>query len=164
MHDTDGNNKLDGCELVKSLIHWHGREKFIFYLCFGTQCCWSGMFIPDPGSELLNPGSRVKKIPDPGSRFRIHIKEVFLTQKIVSELSEIWSGMFIPDQDLDFLPILDPGSTGLNDTGSGSATMLEPHRCHRGPHILRKLKIHTFAWMHFLLLIHASEAYRMGDR
>jgi len=23
MHDTDGNNKLDGCELVKSLIHWH---------------------------------------------------------------------------------------------------------------------------------------------
>jgi len=24
MHDTDGNNRLDGCELVKSLIHWHG--------------------------------------------------------------------------------------------------------------------------------------------
>lgn len=23
MHDTDGNNKLDGLELVKSLIHWH---------------------------------------------------------------------------------------------------------------------------------------------
>jgi len=23
MHDTDGNDKLDGCELVKSLIHWH---------------------------------------------------------------------------------------------------------------------------------------------
>jgi len=23
MHDADGNNKLDGCELVKSLIHWH---------------------------------------------------------------------------------------------------------------------------------------------
>lgn len=23
MHDTDNNNKLDGCELVKSLIHWH---------------------------------------------------------------------------------------------------------------------------------------------
>jgi len=23
MHDSDGNNKLDGCELVKSLIHWH---------------------------------------------------------------------------------------------------------------------------------------------
>ncbi len=26
MHDADGNNKLDGCELVKSLIHWHGKE------------------------------------------------------------------------------------------------------------------------------------------
>merc|ERR1712096_577582 len=26
MHDTDGNNRLDGCELVKSLIHWHGDE------------------------------------------------------------------------------------------------------------------------------------------
>ena len=26
MHDTDNNNKLDGCELVKSLIHWHGKE------------------------------------------------------------------------------------------------------------------------------------------
>jgi len=25
MHDSDGNNKLDGCELVKSLIHWHDQ-------------------------------------------------------------------------------------------------------------------------------------------
>ncbi len=25
------------------------------------------MFIPDPVSELFYPGSRVKKIPDPGS-------------------------------------------------------------------------------------------------
>ncbi|XP_060527181.1 multiple coagulation factor deficiency protein 2 homolog isoform X2 [Cylas formicarius] len=23
MHDGDNNNKLDGCELIKSLIHWH---------------------------------------------------------------------------------------------------------------------------------------------
>ena len=27
MHDTDGNDKLDGCELVKSLIHWHGEKR-----------------------------------------------------------------------------------------------------------------------------------------
>ncbi|XP_050360331.1 multiple coagulation factor deficiency protein 2 homolog isoform X2 [Nymphalis io] len=30
MHDADNNNKLDGCELIKSLIHWHepnGKEK-----------------------------------------------------------------------------------------------------------------------------------------
>ncbi|KAJ3640087.1 hypothetical protein Zmor_003404 [Zophobas morio] len=27
MHDADNNNKLDGCELIKSLIHWHDRDK-----------------------------------------------------------------------------------------------------------------------------------------
>jgi hypothetical protein len=33
MHDADGNNKLDGCELVKSLIHWHGKVIVIYLLC-----------------------------------------------------------------------------------------------------------------------------------
>ncbi len=32
-----------------------------------TQCCGSGMFVQDPVSEIFNPGSRVKSIPDPGS-------------------------------------------------------------------------------------------------
>jgi len=27
MHDADNNNKLDGCELIKSLIHWHDADK-----------------------------------------------------------------------------------------------------------------------------------------
>ncbi|XP_030370088.1 nuclear transcription factor Y subunit beta isoform X2 [Scaptodrosophila lebanonensis] len=27
MHDSDNNNKLDGCELIKSLIHWHVDDK-----------------------------------------------------------------------------------------------------------------------------------------
>ncbi|XP_047039854.1 multiple coagulation factor deficiency protein 2 homolog isoform X3 [Helicoverpa zea] len=27
MHDADNNNKLDGCELIKSLIHWHETDK-----------------------------------------------------------------------------------------------------------------------------------------
>uniref|UniRef100_A0A336M6D7 CSON012808 protein n=1 Tax=Culicoides sonorensis TaxID=179676 RepID=A0A336M6D7_CULSO len=27
MHDSDNNNKLDGCELIKSLIHWHAQGK-----------------------------------------------------------------------------------------------------------------------------------------
>ncbi|XP_058806321.1 multiple coagulation factor deficiency protein 2 homolog isoform X2 [Phymastichus coffea] len=27
MHDADNNNKLDGCELIKSLIHWHEGNK-----------------------------------------------------------------------------------------------------------------------------------------
>ncbi|KAH8246789.1 hypothetical protein KR032_000059 [Drosophila birchii] len=26
MHDSDNNNKLDGCELIKSLIHWHVKD------------------------------------------------------------------------------------------------------------------------------------------
>lgn len=34
MHDADNNNKLDGCELVKSLIHWHGQFHFFFALRF----------------------------------------------------------------------------------------------------------------------------------
>jgi hypothetical protein len=43
MHDADNNNKLDGCELIKSLIHWHGEFIMNFfltiptiYLCFGS--------------------------------------------------------------------------------------------------------------------------------
>lgn len=32
MHDADNNNKLDGCELIKSLIHWHGMFIYLFYL------------------------------------------------------------------------------------------------------------------------------------
>lgn len=27
MHDADNNNMLDGCELIKSLIHWHEQGK-----------------------------------------------------------------------------------------------------------------------------------------
>lgn len=27
MHDSDNNNKLDGCELIKSLIHWHDTKE-----------------------------------------------------------------------------------------------------------------------------------------
>uniref|UniRef100_A0A7G3AQB5 Putative mediator of rna polymerase ii transcription subunit 12-like protein n=1 Tax=Lutzomyia longipalpis TaxID=7200 RepID=A0A7G3AQB5_LUTLO len=27
MHDSDNNNKLDGCELIKSLIHWHATDE-----------------------------------------------------------------------------------------------------------------------------------------
>ena len=29
MHDADGNNKLDGLELVKSLVHWHGKTRVL---------------------------------------------------------------------------------------------------------------------------------------
>jgi hypothetical protein len=35
---------------------------------------------------------------------RIRVKELFLTLKIVSKLSEKWSEMFIPDPNPDFFP------------------------------------------------------------
>jgi hypothetical protein len=31
------------------------------------QCCGSGIFISDPGSEFFHPGSRVQVQKDPGS-------------------------------------------------------------------------------------------------
>lgn len=46
MHDSDNNNKLDGCELIKSLIHWHGKQDkpsapFLFYwLSFSPRFCF----------------------------------------------------------------------------------------------------------------------------
>ncbi len=68
-----------------------------------------------PGSEFFHPGSRVKKIPGPGSRS--------------ASKNLIWD--VIPNPDLDFLPIpdpevflpiTDPGCRGQKGTGSGSAT------------------------------------------
>jgi hypothetical protein len=53
--------------------------------CF-TQCCGSGMFIPDP--TFFHPGSELSpsRIPDPKK-----------SKKMVSKLYKIWSGLFIPD-------------------------------------------------------------------
>ncbi len=67
------------------------------------------MFIPDPNFSIPDPGSRVKKIPDPGFGSASHNVSI-LTQKIVSKFAEIRFGMFIPDPDLDLLPIPYPGS------------------------------------------------------
>lgn len=33
MHDNDNNNKLDGTELIKSLIHWHGLYSIQLMFC-----------------------------------------------------------------------------------------------------------------------------------
>jgi hypothetical protein len=79
----------------------------------------SNFLIPDPGSS-------VKKIPDPQPHQR---SKVFITQKIVSKLSEIWSGMFIPDPDLDFLPIPDPGVKKAPDPDSQPWLSLLISRC-----------------------------------
>lgn len=32
MHDNDNNNMLDGSELIKSLIHWHGKSKCDYFV------------------------------------------------------------------------------------------------------------------------------------
>ncbi len=71
---------------------------------------------------------RIRDGYHPGSEsfpFRIRIKEFkyFNPKNFVSTLPEIWSGLFIPDRDRirdpdpDFLPIPDPGSTGLKGPG-----------------------------------------------
>lgn len=36
MHDADNNNKLDGCELIKSLIHWHGKLPQISFMLLSS--------------------------------------------------------------------------------------------------------------------------------
>ncbi len=66
-----------------------------------------------PWSGFFYPGFRIQIFFYPGSASK---NFSILTQKIVSELSEIWSGLFIPDP--DFLPIPDPGSSGRKGTGS----------------------------------------------
>jgi hypothetical protein len=48
------------------ILHRYVRNKY----CTATQCCGSGMFIPDTGYDIFHPG-----ILDPGLiRFRIRIR------------------------------------------------------------------------------------------
>lgn len=39
MHDNDNNNKLDGSELIKSLIHWHGKYFGLELKSTTNICC-----------------------------------------------------------------------------------------------------------------------------
>ncbi len=80
-------------------------EKNNIIECF-KQCCGSGMFIPDPGSEFYPSLIRIFSIRDPGSASK---NLSILNQKFVSKLSEIWSGLFIPDPDFYPSRIQDPG-------------------------------------------------------
>jgi hypothetical protein len=62
------------------------------------------MFIPDPKISIPKPGSKRHRIPDPQQRIYL-----FLTQKVITKLSEIGSWtLFSPDPDF-FIPDLDPG-------------------------------------------------------
>lgn len=51
MHDSDNNNKLDGCELIKSLIHWHEQSK----QDPGTQNAGDKLFQDDELVNLIDP-------------------------------------------------------------------------------------------------------------
>jgi hypothetical protein len=83
--------------------------------------------VADPGclSQIRNfcipdPGSKVKKIPDPDPHQRM---EVFLTQQIVSKLSEIYPGCSSRIRIMIFYPSPDPGSSGEKTPDPGSATL-----------------------------------------
>ncbi|KAL1465621.1 hypothetical protein WDU94_005175, partial [Cyamophila willieti] len=53
MHDADNNNKLDGCELIKSLIHWHEH---------GQKDPHSGEPIKAPEQKIFSDEELVKLI------------------------------------------------------------------------------------------------------
>jgi hypothetical protein len=110
---------------IKYYIDAVGGEPFTY-----SQCCESGMLIPDPGSEFFHPGSRVKKIQNPGSGSASKNLKYF-NPKIVSKLSQLCSGMFIPDRIriLIFYPsrIPAPGVKKAPDTGSEFATLHTVH-------------------------------------
>jgi hypothetical protein len=76
------------------------------------------MFIPDHGSKFFHPVSRIQGQKDSGSRIQIRIKEFqyFLPKQLFLSSRKYDPGC--PDPDLDFLPILDPGSRGQQGTGS----------------------------------------------
>ncbi len=57
-----------------------------------SQCCGSGMFISDPGSQIHGQKGTGSRIPSPDPQQRIY---VFLTQIIVTKLLEIRSDLFI---------------------------------------------------------------------
>ncbi len=87
------------------------------------QCCGSGMFIPDPGSDFFPSRIPVPNRLHPGSRILIKefkyfnpkkTKKWFLSSK---KYDPGWSSQ-IPDPDADFLPIPDPGSRGQKGTQS----------------------------------------------
>jgi hypothetical protein len=77
------------------------------------------MFIVYSGSEFFHPESRsrVKKIPDPGSRSASKNFSIFNPKAL---------GNMIRDVYLDFLTIPDPGSRGQKGTGSATLVSVRP--------------------------------------
>ncbi len=86
----------------------------------------------NPGSEFFHPGSRVKKIPDPRSGPASTNLSIFNPKKLFLSSRKYDPGcssrIWIPD--LDFLSILDPGSSGQKGIGSRieSATLCKTYQ------------------------------------
>jgi hypothetical protein len=78
------------------------------------------MFIPDPNFSIIDPGSRVKNISDPGSGSASKNLSIFLTQKIVSKLSKNMIQDVQPGSGSSFFT--HPGSRiqGRGQKGTGS--------------------------------------------
>jgi hypothetical protein len=98
-------NKISDNEIIKVFSNLQLRQNTLVI---------SVAAVADPGCLSPNPGSRVKKVPDPGSE---------LTQKLFLSFRKYGPGCSSgPDPDLDFLPIPDPGVKKAPDPGS--ATLL----------------------------------------
>ncbi|XP_038220454.1 multiple coagulation factor deficiency protein 2 homolog isoform X1 [Zerene cesonia] len=55
MHDADNNNKLDGCELIKSLIHWHAEQGHKQQPQQGQPPVGEKIFKDDELTNLIDP-------------------------------------------------------------------------------------------------------------
>jgi hypothetical protein len=66
--------------------YWY--KKLTYFTVRKTECCGSGMFIPDPNFFIPDPGFRVNKIPDPGSGSASKNLRIY-NPKNFSKLSEL---------------------------------------------------------------------------
>ena len=83
MHDADGNNKLDGCELVKSLIHFHEDDEEHRGRKATTQKDLK-IFSDQELSEMIDP---ILKSDDKNQDGYIDYPEFILAQLAIEESS-----------------------------------------------------------------------------
>ncbi len=99
---------------------------FSIYGQDNSQCCWSGMFILDPGFSIPDTGSRVKKVTWSQNQIRnielIKILSIFNPNKLLlsSRKDDMVCLSWIPDP--DFFHITIPGWRGQKSTGSRNIT------------------------------------------
>ncbi len=125
-----GTRQTDGKILVW-LEKW--KENWPNYQCLPLltvrhltyfQCCGSGMFIPDLGSDFFPSRIRTVSIPDPHQRISILTPKKPKKWFLSSRKYDPGCSSRIPDPDADFQSIPDPGVKKAPDPGSGSATLI----------------------------------------